>query len=170
MAFSAETRFPSTTLIPFSCVGFSYHVCLAIEYSFRRADEPLVGMPCREDIMKRLVWKLHLELQPRLSSNLVVLTLIVLILVVPILPILNLIVLVLVLTVVPNSFETNSAPDGIVTNIESIEEGITSKQLVGILEVVQVDRALRTGTSLSCPSSVRVETILAAHRGQRGPR
>jgi hypothetical protein len=122
-------------------------------------------MPCREDIMKRLVWKLHLELQPRLSSNLVVL-----ILVVPILPILNLIVLVLVLTVVPNSFETNSAPDGIVTNIESIEEGITSKQLVGILEVVQVDRALRTGTSLSCPSSVRVETILAAHRGQRGPR
>lgn len=85
-------------------------------------------MPCREDIMKRPVWKLHLELQPRLSSNLVVLTLIVLIL-----PILNL--NVFVLTVVPNYFETNSAPDGILTNIESIEEGMTSKQPVGILEV-----------------------------------
>ena len=80
-------------------------------------------MPCREDIMKRPVWKLHLELQPRLSSNLVVLTLIVLVPIIPILPILNLIVLALVLTVVPNYFETNSAPDGIVTNIESIEKG-----------------------------------------------
>jgi hypothetical protein len=37
--------------------------------------------------------------------------------------------------VAPNYFETNGAPDRTVVDIESIEERMTSKQSVGIIEV-----------------------------------